>query len=86
MSGLATSLKKVRVIMSKQIKRVTFANNNYGLRWLDVNMHSWEIVGACGEGRHLVGRACRLADRGNKIEYRYGIGYKRIEANVEKMG
>ncbi|MGA6100901.1 hypothetical protein ACPESL_01300 [Psychrobacter pocilloporae] len=34
--------------MSKQIKRVTFAPNNYGLRWLDVNMHSWEIVSACG--------------------------------------
>ena len=45
----------------------------------------WEIVEACSAGRHLIGRACRLADRGMKIEYRYGIGYKRIEANVEKM-
>ena len=64
--------------MSKQIKRVTFANNNYGLQWLDVNMHSWEIVGACGEGR-------RLADRGNKIEYRTGSTYTAINATVEKM-
>ena len=72
--------------MSKQIKRVTFAANNYGLKWLDVNMRSWEIVSACGEGRHLVGRACRLADRGNKIEYRTGATYTAINATVEKMG
>ena len=72
--------------MSKQIKRVTFAKNNYGLQWLDVNMHSWEIVSACGEGRHLVGRACRLADRGNKVEYRTGSTYTTINATVEKMG
>lgn len=72
--------------MSKQIKRVTFANNNYGLAWLDVNTQSWVITDACGAGRHLINRACRLADRGMKIEYRYGIGYKRIDANVERMG
>ena len=72
--------------MSKKIKRITFAANNYGLSWLEVDTSSWEIVDACGAGWCLVGRACRLADRGMKIEYRYGIGYKRIEANVEKMG
>ena len=71
--------------MAKQIKRITFAANGYGFSWLEVDTRSWEIVGACGTGSHLIGRACRLADRGNKIEYRYGIGYKRIEANVEKM-
>ena len=71
--------------MSKKIKRITFAANNYGLSWLDVDTRSWEIVDACGAGSHLVGRAGCLADRGMKIEYRYGIGYKRIEANVEKM-
>lgn len=72
--------------MSKQVKRVTFAPNNYGLRWLDVNMRSWEIVSACGEGRHMVGRACRLADRGNALEYRTAEGYQRINAAIEKMG
>ena len=71
--------------MSKQIKRVTFAANNYGLKWLDVHMQSWTIVSACGEGRHLVGRACRLADRGNKIEYRTGSTYTTINATVEKI-
>ncbi|MGE6479960.1 hypothetical protein ACQKEI_01175 [Psychrobacter namhaensis] len=72
--------------MSKQIKRVTFANNNYGLAWLDVNTHSWEIVDACGAGRHLIKRACRLADRGMKLEYRNGATYTAINAAVEKMG
>tara|TARA_R100001369_G_scaffold92212_5_gene136200 strand:+ start:7894 stop:8112 length:219 start_codon:yes stop_codon:yes gene_type:complete len=72
--------------MSKKTKRITFAANNYGLSWLEVDTSCWEIVDACGSGSHLIGRACRLADRGMKIEYRYGIGYKRIEANVEKMG
>ena len=72
--------------MAIQIKRITFAPNGYGLSWLEVETHSWEIVAACGAGSHLIGRACRLADRGMKIEYRYGSGYKRIEANVEKRG
>lgn len=72
--------------MAKQIKRVTFASNNYGLSWLDVDMQSWEIKDACGAGSHLIGRKCRLTERGMKLEYRYGIGYRRIEAIVEKMG
>lgn len=72
--------------MSKQIKRVTFARNNYGLSWLDVNTQSWEIVDACGAGRHLVNRACRLAARGTKLEYRNGSTYTTINATVEKMG
>ena len=55
--------------MAKQIKRITFAANGYGLSWLEVDTHSWEIVGACGAGSHLIGRACRLADRGMKIGY-----------------
>lgn len=71
--------------MSKQIKRVTFARNNYGLSWLDVDMKNWEIKEACSAGDHLIGRTCRLADRGMKLEYRYGIGWNRIEADVEKM-
>lgn len=71
--------------MAQQIKRVTFAENNYGLAWLDVNTHSWEIVDACGAGRHLVGRACRLAGRGMKIEYRTGSTYAAINAAVQKM-
>ena len=66
--------------MSKQIKRVTFARNNYGLSWLDVNTH------ACGAGRHLINRACRLAARGTKLEYRNGSTYTAINAAVEKMG
>ncbi|MGP5203677.1 hypothetical protein ACTXKB_13055 [Psychrobacter aquimaris] len=49
-------------------------------------MKNWEIKEACSAGHHLIGRTCRLTDRGMKLEYRYGIGYKRIEANVEKMG
>lgn len=72
--------------MSKQIKKVTFAANNYGLSWLEVNTHSWEIVDACGYGRHLIGRACRLCDRGNKIEYRNGTSYVKINADIEMMG
>lgn len=71
--------------MSKQIKRVTFARNNYGLSWLDVNTHSWVITDACGAGRHLVNRACRLADRGMKLEYRNGATYTAINANIEKL-
>lgn len=72
--------------MSGSVKRVTFARNGYGLLWLEVNTHSWEIVDACGAGRHLIGRACRLADRGMKIEYRDGSRYFRIDANIEMMG
>lgn len=71
--------------MIKQVKRVAFGANNYGLQWLDVNTRSWEIVDACAAGRHLVGRACRLADRGNKIEYRTGSTYTAINAIVERM-
>lgn len=71
--------------MSKKIKRITFAANNYGLSWLEVNTSCWEIVDACGAGRHLVGRACRLADRGMKIEYRTGSTYTAINAIVERM-
>jgi len=65
--------------MSKKIKRISFAAKNYGLSWLQIDTGCWEIVGACGAGRHLV-------DRGMQIEYHYGSGYKRIEANIEKMG
>ena len=72
--------------MSKKIKRITFAANNYGLSWLEVDTQSWEIVDACSAGSHLVGRACRLADRGNKVEYRTGSTYTTINATVEKMG
>ncbi len=69
-----------------RVKRVKFAKNNYGLLWLDINTQSWEIVDACGAGRHLVNRACRLADRGMKLEYRSGETYTRINANIEIMG
>jgi len=72
--------------MAKQIKRIEFASNGYGLSWLEVDTRCWEIVDACGAGRHLIGRACRLADRGMKIEYRDGSSYTRINANVEMMG
>lgn len=72
--------------MSKQIKKVTFATNNYGLSWLEVDTRSWEIINACGAGRHLIGRACRLCDRGNKIEYRNGTSYVKINADIEMMG
>lgn len=72
--------------MSKQIKRVQFASNGYGLSWLEINTHSWEIVDACATGRRLVGRACRLCDRGNKIEYRNGPSYVKINAEIEMMG
>lgn len=72
--------------MSKQIKKVTFAPNNYGLSWLEVDTRSWEIINACGAGRHLIGRACRLCDRGNKIEYRNGTSYVKINADIEMMG
>lgn len=69
-----------------RIKKVKFANNNYGLAWLDVNTQNWEIVDACAAGRHLINRACRLADRGMKLEYRSGDTYTRINANIEMMG
>lgn len=72
--------------MSKQIKKVTFAANNYGLSWLEVDTRSWEIVNTCGTGRHLIGHACRLCDRGNKIEYRNGTSYIKINADIEMMG
>lgn len=72
--------------MSKQIKKITFAANNYGLSWLEVDTRSWEIINACGAGRHLIGRACRLCDRGNKIEYRNGTSYVKINADIEMMG
>lgn len=71
--------------MSKQIKRVKFSANAYGLVWLEVDTKGWEIVDACGAARHLIGRACRLADRGMKIEYREGANYVRINAAVEMM-
>lgn len=72
--------------MSKQVKRVRFAKNNYGLYWMDINTHSWEIVGACGAGRHLIGRACRMSYRGETIEYRDGTRYIAINAKIEMMG
>ena len=72
--------------MLKQIKRVQFANNNYSLSWLEIDVKGWVIVDACGAGRHLIGRACRLADRGMKLEYRNGSTYTQINAAVEMMG
>lgn len=69
-----------------RVKRIRFANNNYGLSWLDINTQNWEIVDACSAGRHLVNRACRLADRGMKLEYRSGDTYTRINATIEMMG
>ena len=69
----------------ERIKKVKFANNNCGLSWLEVNTQNWEIVDACAAGRHMVGRACRLADRGNALEYRTAEGYQRINAAIEKM-
>lgn len=73
-------------MMERSATRVSFASNGFGLKWVDVNTKSWEIVDACGAGRHLVNRACRLADRGTKLEYRNGSTYTRIDATVEKMG
>ncbi len=72
--------------MAGSIKRVKFANNGYGLSWVDINTQSWEIVDACGAGRHLVGRACRLCDRGMKLEYRNGSQYVKINAHVDMVG
>lgn len=69
----------------ERAKRVTFASNGFGLKWADINTKSWEIVDACAAGRHMVGRACRLADRGNALEYRTAEGYQRINAAIEKM-
>lgn len=72
-------------MMGPFIKRVTFARNGFGLVWVDVNTKTWQIIDACGVGRNFVGRACRLADRGMKLEYRNGDRYTRIEAAIEKM-
>ena len=73
-------------MIGPSVKRVTFARNGFGLLWVDINTKTWQIVASCGAGRHLVGRACRLADRGMKLEYNNGEGYTRINAVVEKMG
>lgn len=72
--------------MAGQHKRIIFAPNNYGLSWLEINTQSWEIVDACGAGRHLVKRACRLCDRGTRIEYRSGDHYTKINALIDKIG
>ena len=72
--------------MSKQIKKVTFVSNNYGMGWLSVDTRGWTIVDACGIGRNLVGRACRFTPRGNRVEYREGSTYIAINADIERMG
>lgn len=71
--------------MSKNIKRVVFAKNPFGLSWVNVDIHAWEIVDGCGAARHLINRACRLADRGMHLEYRDGSTYHRINACIEMM-
>ena len=72
--------------MSKQIKRIKFADNDAGLSWLDIDTNSWEIVDACAAGRHLVNRACRMCDCSMKLEYRNGTSYVKVNANIEMMG
>lgn len=72
--------------MAKQIKRLNFADNAQGLKWVDVNMTSWEIVDACAAGRHLIKRACRLVERGQHLEYRNGASYVRLPAKIEMAG
>ena len=71
--------------MGRSIKRITFAKNGFGFKWMTVNTMRWEIVQGCSASQHLVGRACRLADRGNTLEYRTAEGYQRINAAIEKM-
>ena len=72
--------------MAGSVKRVTFAKNGAGIAWVDVNTKRWAIIGSCPNGSRLVNRACRLADRGMKLEYRTGEGYTLINATIEKMG
>ena len=67
-------------------KRLHFAANEYGIGWIDVDMSKWQIVDACAAGRHLVDRACRLAQKGTRLEYRSAGGYVQINADIEMVG
>ena len=71
--------------MAHAIQRVTFSKNAMGLAWVEVDTKSWIIVAACSNASSLVNRACRLVDRGKKLEYRTGSTYTTINAAIEKI-
>ena len=66
-------------------KRIEFKKNHQGIKWIDVDMSTWQVLATCAASSFMSQRAFRFTRRGERVEYRTGSHYSELPADIESI-
>lgn len=67
------------------IKTIVFERNGHGMNELQVDITHWVIKSNFASMPTIYNRACRLAKKGTRLEYRDGDIYREIPADIKSI-
>lgn len=66
-------------------RRIKFKKNHQGIKWIDVDIYTWQVLATCAASSFMSQRAFRFTRRGERVEYRTGSHYSELPADIERI-